>query len=84
MSKTLKAPLGGNRISGCSSCQEVFTSLSAFDKHHKTAYGTDTPVTCLDPAEVGLVKNDRGQWRFSGEGNEWWKHDDSDEAEENA
>jgi len=77
MTAPLKAPLGGNRISGCSRCLEVFTSLGGFDKHQKTAYGTDNPVTCLDPAELGMVKNKRGQWTTPYDGDKWWGKDES-------
>jgi hypothetical protein len=46
----------------CAACGEDFTGLGPFDKHQVIAYGTDKPVTCLDPASVGLVKNEHGRW----------------------
>jgi len=49
----------GKSACGCSSCGEVFTSLTAFDQHQKRAYGTSEPTICCDPAERGLVLRER-------------------------
>ena len=52
-------------ISECARCGRVFTSVSGFDAHQEKHYGTDTPVICLDPADVGLtIDNQTGRWHF--------------------
>jgi hypothetical protein len=48
----------------CPACSEAFTGLGAFDRHQSIAYGTESPVTCHDPAERGLVKQASGRWGF--------------------
>lgn len=50
----------------CARCSEVFTSLSAFDKHQDVDYGRESAsvVICLDPSQVGLELNSRGRWHF--------------------
>lgn len=55
----------GYKTSICTICWEVFSTLANFGKHQKTAYGTSTPVTCVDPASVGLV-NKQGIWKLPG------------------
>lgn len=46
----------------CAACGEPFTGLTAFDKHQTTDYGSAKPVTCHDPASVGLVRDRNGRW----------------------
>lgn len=48
--------------SACSPCGEIFTGLTAFDRHQDVDYSRRPAVTCLDPASVGLVRNDLGRW----------------------
>jgi hypothetical protein len=46
----------------CAACSEEFSGLTAFDKHQTTDYGSPKPVTCHDPASVGLVRDRNGRW----------------------
>lgn len=56
----LKVPLGtGRQTSGCRGCGEVFTSLTAFDRHHRGG-------KCLPPASVGLLERPDGKWGWPG------------------
>jgi len=56
----LKASLGtGLQTSGCRGCGEVFTGLSAFDRHRSRG-------TCLPPVSVSLVQRPDGIWRLPG------------------
>jgi hypothetical protein len=48
----------------CAACSEEFSGLTAFDKHQTTDYGSPKPVTCHDPASVGLVRDRNGRWGF--------------------
>lgn len=60
----LDGPLGiGKKTCGCRRCGKRFSTLHNFDKHQRTTFGTDTPIICLDPREVGLVQNKRGIWK---------------------
>lgn len=45
----------------CTACGELFSSVSAFDRHQT---GVE-PVVCHDPASKGLIPADRG-WHFPG------------------
>jgi hypothetical protein len=57
----LKVPLGtGLQTSGCRGCGEVFTGLSAFDRHRNRG-------KCLAPGSVSLVQRPDGIWRLPGE-----------------
>jgi hypothetical protein len=40
----------------------VFSSVSGFDSHQRKAFDTDTPITCLDPAALGMHRNQFGRW----------------------
>jgi hypothetical protein len=51
-------------LCGCGGCGLIFTSLSAFDQHQTTDYGTAAPVTCHDPAARGLILNADGRWSW--------------------
>jgi hypothetical protein len=48
----------------CSPCGREFTGLGAFDKHQDVDYSRRPAVRCLDPASVGLVRQDQGRWGF--------------------
>ena len=48
--------------SDCGKCGRLFKSLTAFDLHQTTAYGTTAPVTCHDPATRGLEMKPSGRW----------------------
>jgi hypothetical protein len=48
----------------CAACGRDFTGLGAFDKHQDVDYSRRPAVTCLDPAAIGLVQNERGRWGF--------------------
>ena len=59
----LKVPLGsGRQTSGCRGCGEVFTSITAFDKHWAGWQKRDGK--CQPPANVGLVQGENGRWHF--------------------
>lgn len=45
----------GARISHCAGCCRTFTTVPNFDRHRRD-------FACLDPVEVGLERNERGQW----------------------
>lgn len=47
---------------GCSPCGREFTGLGSFDKHQDVDYSRRPAVVCLDPATLGLVRNDAGRW----------------------
>lgn len=52
----------------CSACGETFTSISGFDLHRSGSRDRRFKQgECSDPAERGLVLNDRGYWRSPGE-----------------
>jgi hypothetical protein len=75
--KDLEVPLGnGKKTSGCRRCGRVFSTENNFNKHQRTAYHTDTPVTCLDPATLGLVKSERGIWKAPPRGVETTEEED--------
>ena len=58
----LKVPLGhGRQASGCRGCGEVFTSLTAFDRHQRHGH-------CTPPPSVGLVQHVNGRWSLPGRG----------------
>lgn len=48
----------------CAACQREFTSLTAFDRHQTAGDGSFGSVTCHEPAERGLMRNERGRWGF--------------------
>lgn len=46
----------GKSVCGCAGCGEVFTCVSAFDKHQRL---TPKGNVCLDPESVGLALYER-------------------------
>lgn len=46
----------GKSAAGCAGCNEVFTCVSAFDRHQTLADGKNV---CHDPSERGLVVHER-------------------------
>lgn len=44
----------------CGGCQDGFNSLAAFDRHQRLR--TDGRPVCLDPASLGMVRNEAGWW----------------------
>jgi hypothetical protein len=48
----------------CPACGERFTGVTAFDRHQLRDYRETPAIVCLNPAEFGLVKNERGRWGF--------------------
>lgn len=48
--------------SGCAACGRVFSSLTAFDRHQRVAYGQTRPVECCNPAELGMLVRDGYIW----------------------
>ena len=51
-------------LCACAGCLREFTGLTAFDRHQTAGDGSFGSVTCHDPAERGLVLNERGRWGF--------------------
>lgn len=54
--------------SECSVCEEVFASVSGFDKHRVGSYTPDNRH-CLSPKKLekmGWGKDKRGHWRLPG------------------
>lgn len=50
----------GNGAWGCTGCDELFTSLSAFDKHHTLRPEAEGGgVICYEPESVGLVLREK-------------------------
>ena len=47
--------------SRCTGCGETFGGVTSFDAHHKWS-DTHPFITCMSPAEVGLVITSRGVW----------------------
>lgn len=58
-----KAVLKGKRCE-CTSCGEIFSSISSFDKH-RPAPKDGTKRVCIDPLDCGLEIRERG-------GNTYW------------
>jgi hypothetical protein len=52
----------------CHPCGQSFTGLTAFDKHQQVDYTRRPAVTCLDPATLGMVRNDHGRWGYPATG----------------
>jgi hypothetical protein len=50
----------------CALCRQVFSSVSGFDMHQRRAFDTDTPIACLDPAALGMHRNQHGRWAEPG------------------
>jgi hypothetical protein len=47
----------------CTGCRQDFTGVTNFDAHQSfTKEGNRLVVVCADPADLGMEKNDRGQW----------------------
>ncbi len=46
----------------CARCGEVFTGITAFDKHHDVDYTRRPAIRCMAPATVGLVQQESGRW----------------------
>lgn len=51
----------GRAVAGCAACEEVFTCVSAFDKHqsHTDPETGEYRTICHDPEEAGLVMYER-------------------------
>ena len=64
----MKALPIGSKVCQCSACGEYFTAVTAFDQHRSGPY---TARVCLNPASLGLVKNDKGRWGKPGAGKHW-------------
>lgn len=47
---------------GCRSCNRDFTGVGPFDMHHRIANDARMTITCLDPADLGMVQNQYGRW----------------------
>lgn len=62
----LNAPLGDSlRTSGCAGCGNVFTSVTGFDRHQRLRPAAEGGgVICLDPAELGMVRDGAGRWKM--------------------
>lgn len=43
----------------CYACKRFFWSVGAFDKHQRMI---NKRIACLDPEDIGMVKNARGWW----------------------
>jgi len=48
---------------GCRTCDRVFTSTEAFDKHRVGEYGVDRECVS-EPRSVGLTLTSEGYWRY--------------------
>jgi hypothetical protein len=68
----------------CTSCGQVFASISAFDKHrigkHDYLYSPERPDgrRCRAPAELGVLgmhKDSRQRWRLESRGAPSWQGD---------
>ena len=60
----LKVPLGkGRQVCGCARCGEVFTCLTAFDRHQRLRNGA---IACLPPAAAGMTQRKNGRWSLPG------------------
>lgn len=82
----------GKGSCGCRGCGEVFTCLSAFDRHQTHNYGTPKPTICHAPDERGLILYERPDkanpddpwliwgWPASAEGTEWFAESDAEET----
>jgi hypothetical protein len=46
----------------CGACKRSFSGLGSFDRHQDVDYSRRPAVRCLDPASVGLVRQDQGRW----------------------
>ena len=46
----------------CATCGHKFSGLTAFDRHQDVNYLRCPAVTCLAPAEAGLVQQASGRW----------------------
>jgi hypothetical protein len=46
----------------CGVCGEHFSGVTAFDAHQRVNYEAEVPVTCQDPASLGMIKNRHGRW----------------------
>jgi hypothetical protein len=44
----------------CAVCGVNFGTLRGFDAHQAVDYSAPRAVTCLDPAALGLIRDDRG------------------------
>jgi hypothetical protein len=49
----------GTKQCQCAGCGEYFRSVTGFDSHRSGPY---TARVCLNPAELGMVKNGYGFW----------------------
>lgn len=66
----------GSNIAHCRACHRTFTTPATFDQHRSAKYadldGKRVQVRengqCYDPADDGLVQNDRGQWHRPSDG----------------
>jgi hypothetical protein len=66
----------GAVIAHCSTCHRTFTSPSGFDRHRSRKYDDSSGKRvmvrdygqCYDPADDGMVQNDRGQWGMPNDG----------------
>lgn len=56
-------PPGRTRPCFCSKCEELFTSITAFDAHIRTVNGV---VKCLRPERRGLVIIEQNGWQLWG------------------
>jgi hypothetical protein len=50
--------------SECAACKRVFSSVSGFDAHRTGSYDDRS---CLDPAALGMHRNQYGRWAFPGD-----------------
>lgn len=55
---------GGKRAEHCPACCETFSGTTAGDKHRIGEHGIDR--RCANPAERGLIQDERGIWHLPG------------------
>lgn len=72
-------PLPGTatRISECTTCKEVFSSPSMFDKHleRRTCKIDSYKMVCTNPVDKGMQLNKSGFWTIPNDV-DWWEKDD--------